>query len=209
MIRLFIIEDHPVIVAGLKSMFRPLRDGIGITGSAENVDELLNSQIDPGTFDIIILDLWISAISPLENIRKLLQQLPSKPVVIYTTEDSSYWQRKMFTAGAMAYIIKTSHKSELKSTLEKVAEGQTVFSGSFSQHPSKKFSFGPRNKMFLLTTNQNEIIHLLSRGLTLKKIAEYTGTSISNIEKTVSHIRDLYDAKNNTELMRIFKEFEE
>jgi len=90
MIRLFIIEDHPVIVAGLKSMFRPLRDGIGITGSAENVDELLNSQIDPGTFDIIILDLWISAISPLENIRKLLQQLPSKPVVIYTTEDSSY-----------------------------------------------------------------------------------------------------------------------
>lgn len=197
-----------MIVAGLKNMFRPSRDGIEITGSAENVDELI-TRSDPATFDIIILDLWLSTISPVENMRKLREHLPQKPVVIYTTEESSYWQRKMFQAGAMAYIIKTSHKSALKETLGKVTAGQTVFSGSFSQSPSKKFSFGHQNKMFFLTTHQKEIIHLLSRGLTLRKIAEYTGTSISNIEKTVKHIRGLFDAKNNTELMRIYKEYEE
>jgi len=208
MIRLFIVEDHPVIVAGLKNMFRPSRDNIEITGSAANVDEMLNHQ-DPDKFDIIILDLWISSTSPLENMQQLQQHFPGKPIIIYTTEDSSYWQRKMFTLGAKAYTIKTSNKSELKAILEKVAEGQTIFSGSFNQSPSKKFSFGHPNKMFSLTTNQKEIVHLLSRGLTMKKMAEITGTSVSNIEKTVKHIRDLFDAKNNTELMRIFKEYEE
>ena len=56
MIRLFTIEDHPVIVTGLKNLFRPSRDEIEITGAASNVDEAV-LRADPETFDIILLDL--------------------------------------------------------------------------------------------------------------------------------------------------------
>ena len=208
MIRIFVVEDHPIIVAGLKNIFRPSRDSIDIVGSAGSVDEMI-SLCDPESFDIIILDLWIMDKSPVENIATLRNHFPRKPVVIYTTEESSFWQRKMFMAGAMAYVIKTSQKSDLKSTLEKVALGQTVFSGSFSQSPTKKISFGPQSNVFKLTEHQKEILRLLSRGLKMKDMAEITGTSVSNIEKTVKHIRDLFDAKNNVDLIRLFKEYEE
>ena len=95
MIRLFTIEDHPVIITGLRNTFRPSRDGIEITGSASNVDEAI-LHANPATFDIFLLDLWIPGYQPLQNIRQLKEHFAEKPVVMFTSEDSSIWQRKMF-----------------------------------------------------------------------------------------------------------------
>ena len=58
MIRLFVIEDHPVIVTGLRNLFRPSRDEIEIVGSASNVDDAV-IEADPDVFDIFLLDLWL------------------------------------------------------------------------------------------------------------------------------------------------------
>jgi len=58
MIRLFVIEDHSLIVDGLRNRFRLSRDGIEISGSASSVTETIElaAQIE---FDIIFLDLWL------------------------------------------------------------------------------------------------------------------------------------------------------
>ena len=70
MIRLFTIEDHPVIVTGLRNLFRPSRDEIEIVGSASSVDELIQKGIQE-EFDIFLLDLWIPDSHPIQNVKKL------------------------------------------------------------------------------------------------------------------------------------------
>ena len=205
MIRLFIIEDHPVIVTGLKNLFRPSRDDIEISGNAFTVDEAV-LKADPFTFDIFMLDLWIPDAHPLMNVKKLKEHFPGKPIVIFTSEDSSSWQRKMFEAGVMAYLIKSTNKSEIKSTLEKVIRGQIVFSGLVEPDYEKKLSDVLSGKKYHLTRNQQELVVLLSSGLTQQQIADAKKTSISTVEKTLKHVREKCDAKNNAELVKILLE---
>jgi DNA-binding NarL/FixJ family response regulator len=201
MIRLFTIEDHPVIISGLKNLFRPSRDEIEIIGSAKDVDEAV-VKADAGTFDLFLLDLWLPNAHPLLNVRKLKEHFPGKPIVVFTSEDSSSWQRKMFEAGAMAYLLKSASKQEIKLTLEKVIRGHVVFSGNFEAEDDKKLSMVFSGQTFQLTANQKELVTLLSSGLTQQQIADAKKTSVSTVEKTLKHIREKFGAKNNAELVR-------
>ena len=83
MIRLFIIEDHPVIIFGLQNIFRSTGDGIEVVDSAASVTEA-ESKANVGGFDLIILDLWIAKDDPEVNITRLKTKFPGKPIVIYT-----------------------------------------------------------------------------------------------------------------------------
>jgi DNA-binding NarL/FixJ family response regulator len=205
MIRLFTIEDHPVIITGLRNTFRPSRDQIEIIGSANSVDEAV-TKADPDTFDIFLLDLWIPGSHPLQNVKKLKENVPGKPVVMFTSEDSTVWQRKMFEAGAMAYLLKNAEKIEIKATLEKVSHGMTVFSGMIEPEREQIFRSGFADPKYVLTTNQKEYVVFLSNGLTQQEIAEKKGLSISTVEKTIKNIREKCDAKNNLELVKILLE---
>jgi len=205
MIRLFTIEDHPVIITGLRNSFRPSRDGIEITGSASNVDEAIEAAI-PLTFDIFLLDLWIPGYQPLQNIKKLKDHFPEKPVVMFTSEDSTQWQRKMFEAGATAYLLKSAEKQEIRSTLEKVSMGMTVFTGMIEPEREQAFRAGFADPRYLLTPNQREYVVFLSNGLTQYEIAEKKSLSISTVEKTIKILREKCNAKNNADLVRILFE---
>ncbi len=205
MIRLFTIEDHPVIITGLRNTFRPSRDGIEITGSASDVDEAVVTAV-PETFDIFLLDLWIPGHQPLQNIRKLRQQFPGKPIVIFTSEDSTIWQRKMFEAGAMAYLLKSAEKTDIRLTLEKVSQGMTVFTGVVEPEREQAFRAGFADPRYALTPNQKEYVILLSNGLTQPEIAEKKNLSISTVEKTIKGIREKCGARNNAELVKILYE---
>ena len=205
MIRLFVIEDHPVIVTGLKNLFRPSRDEIEITGNAFNVDDAV-LKADANSFDIFLLDLWLPDAHPLMNIKKLKEKFPGKPIVIFTSEDSSSWQRKMFEGGVMAYLLKSTNKSEIKSTLEKVIRGQIVFSGLVEPDYEKKLATILSGQKYHLTPNQQELVILLSSGLTQQQIADAKKTSVSTVEKTLKHVRERCDAKNNAELVKILLE---
>jgi DNA-binding NarL/FixJ family response regulator len=205
MIRLFVIEDHPVIVTGLKNLFRPSRDEIEITGNAYNVDDAV-AKADAETFDVFFLDLWLPDAHPLMNVKKLKEKFHGKPIVIFTSEDSSSWQRKMFEAGVMAYLLKSTNKSEIKSTLEKVIRGQIVFSGLVEPDYEKKLATILSGQKYHLTPNQQELVILLSSGLTQQQIADAKKTSVSTVEKTLKHVRERCDAKNNAELVKILLE---
>jgi len=129
-----------------------------------------------------------------------------KPIVMFTSEDSIIWQRKMFEAGAMAYLLKNAEKSEIKLTLEKVAQGMTVFTGIVEPEREQTFRAGFSDPRYILTPNQKEYVVFLSNGLTQPEIAEKKCLSISTVEKTIKSIREKCGARNNAELVKILYE---
>jgi DNA-binding NarL/FixJ family response regulator len=205
MIRIFVIEDHPVIITGIRNLFRPSRDDIEIVGSAMHPDEAC-AKANPAEFDIFMLDLWIPGAHPLQNVKKLREVFPGKPIVMFTSEESTLWQRKMFEAGAMAYLLKNAEKNEIKSTLEKVASGKTVFTGVIEPEVEPRFRAAFADAKYVLTPNQKELVIFLSNGLTQQQIADKKNTSVSTVEKTLSLLRDKCNARNNAELVKILLE---
>jgi len=204
MIRIFMIEDHPVTITGLHSYFRPSRGAITISGSASTLDEALSSA-DPGTFDVILMDLWLNEGNPIENFRKLIRKFPHHPILIYTGEHSIHWQRKMFKAGAKAYISKQASKSEIRQTLERVMKGETVYTANVNELQTKRKIYSYNDPKYGLTEEQKEILKYFMDGNTSRTIAGIMSKNITSIDRAIRAIRDKFEAANNLELMKTIR----
>lgn len=203
MIRLFVIEDHTtVIVSSLKYMFRPVRDGISVSGSASSPDEAIGA-VDPDTFDLIILDLYIPGFKPIDNIRRIREHFPGKPIVIYTSEKSESWKKRMMDEGAITYITKDAKRDELLLALRKAAKGEYLFYGKSGSAEKLSEQEDQISKVSNLLPLQNEIIQLLSEGLTHKEISKKTAISRSMIEKILKEVRDNFGVGSNMELIKL------
>mgnify|MGYP001361135324 CR=1 FL=1 len=117
MIKLLVIEDHPITIDGLKCVFSEDED-IDIAYSAYHIDHAI--ELNKYDFDAILLDLLIGNTNPLDNIRRLIDKYPNKPIIIFTCEDSPTWKNKMFEAGAIAYLVKTTDIKEIVETIKNV-----------------------------------------------------------------------------------------
>jgi DNA-binding NarL/FixJ family response regulator len=205
MIRLFIIEDHPVIIFGLQNIFRSTGDGIEVVDSAASVTEA-ESKANVGGFDLIILDLWIAKDDPEVNITRLKTKFPGKPIVIYTTEESGFWQRKVFSLGVSGYIFKSADPTEIRLTIEKVARGGISFPGVTSPSDRSNLEGGIISGQNSITSLQRELIRMVYTGIKQKEIARQKKISVSTIEKTLSGLREKFSAHNNADLIRILLE---
>jgi two-component system response regulator NreC len=201
MIRVFIIEDHQVTIAGLRSYFRPSRDEVTITKTANSVEEALKID-DTETFDVILLDLWLPAGNPTENFQRIENRFPGKPIVIYTAELSLHWHRKMYKLGARGFINKKAEKSLIENTLERVIKGETVYSAVAAEYQTKRIIEGYKNPKYGLTKDQEEIIHLFIEGLPAKEIASKLGRDLSTINKSIKNIRAIFEVSNNIDLIK-------
>lgn len=199
MIKLFIIEDHYLIVAGLKNIFRSLGNGIHVAGHAQNVQETVQ-QIREIDVDVIVLDLWIKDDDPVDNIRCLIREYPEIPVVILTVENSFFWQITMFQEGAKAYLLKSDSNSTIRNTLIQVARGMKVIPDEIQQKLLENCSCRNNSR---LTAEEHEIVTEYTSGLALKEIAQKTGKSISSLEKKLQKIRLKANARNIPELIKV------
>jgi DNA-binding NarL/FixJ family response regulator len=201
MIRLFVIEDHAaIIVAGLKRLFFASRDGIEVTGFATSVEEAIENA-DPDAFDLIILDLWLENRLPVVNIKKVKSQFPEKPVLIYTSESSLVWKRRMMEEKAMGYVTKSASRSEIKTAIETVAGGLRYFPGKLEDVNAKKVIVSNEDPALTISPLQMEMLAMLANGANHKEIAKTIGTSLSSLEKILKTLRDQYEAHNNIELL--------
>jgi len=203
--RLFIVDDHPVVIAGIKNQFRPVRDQIDVTGSASSVEEVISNTI-PETFDIFILDLWLDKANPEFGIIALREKFPDKPIIIYTSETSVHWQRRAMKIGVSAYVLKSAVPTEIKTIIRQVASGMIIFPTQVDIEDRKKLILGINGHAKKLTPNQLQLVAHIAGGLTLAEIATKNGTTHSTIEKTLNQVRKICNAKNNAELVSILKD---
>jgi len=205
MIRLFVIEDHSLIVDGLKHKFRHSTDKITVEGWSDDI-EFVVSEIPEESFDILILDLWIHETDPVENLRKLKKRFPSKPVVVLTYDRSAYWIKMMMEQGVKAYIMKDIKNRELKTILEKVQQGKTIIPDlQLNELPTFEHDEFLFQKYYLKPSEQS-IVFQISQGESLKEIATRRCMTVSAVEKTLQKVRKRIGVKTNPELIRILLE---
>ena len=201
MIKIFIIEDHLVTIAGLRTFFRPSRDEIIIAKTATSIEDALLVE-DLDSFNVILLDLWLPMGEPIENFQQIEKKFPGIPIVIYTSEESIHWQRKMYNLGAKAFINKKADKTMIESILRRVAKGETVFSSVINEFQTKMIVESYKNPRYGLSGEQEEIIHWFLEGFSTKEIAGKLGKDVSTINKGMKRIRKIFEVSNNVDLIK-------
>jgi two-component system response regulator DesR len=205
LIRIHIIDDDlEIIVPGLKSMFRPSRDQIGISGESRTIGDFM--KCNPENYDIILLDLYMPDTRPEENISYLVKNCPGKPVVIYSTEESSVWKRKAFSAGVKGYITKKYDKKKIKHIITEVAAGNSVFYGLTDSHENDKLKSALGDPQLPLSPLEKMVVKKIRTGLKITTIADELAVSKSTVEKVLKELREKHQATNNIHLIERLKE---
>ena len=204
MIRILSIEDHWMVVDGLRARFRGDRDEISIACSAENMEEALT--IDPGTFDLILLDLLIPGTDPPENVRKLKNVFPLKPIVVLTSEERTVWEVQMCKAGVQAYLTKSDQRKLLKEVIIRVSNGEDLCKTKLREIRLSNHDNQTPEDIHRLKPTEKAILILFIQENNLKEIATQLTMTETAVAKTMARLRTEFNVKSNQGLVLLLRE---
>ena len=190
-IRLLIVDDHPVVRAGLSSMLGKHKD-LDLAGVAASVEEAL-AVLARRPVDVVLLDLRMPKMNGIDGIR-LFQQQPSPPWVIILS--SFEFEEEIFRAvqaGARGYLLKEMTRDEIVAGILAVNAGKRYFP------PAIAARLAERNRRSSLSPRELEILELLSKGLTNKEIGQAFGISKHTVRNHINNITQKLDVTDRTE----------
>lgn len=122
MINIFVIDDHPVFIDGIKTVFKNGNDKIKVSGSATSVKEAL-PKLKRSRAKVVLLDLIMPEISGVEFCLTIKKRFPEKKVIALTGELNPTVLYNAWMNKADAIIMKYCEKQELIDTIHTVLEG--------------------------------------------------------------------------------------
>ncbi len=190
-IRLLIVDDHPVVRAGLSSMLGKHKD-LELSGVAASAEEAL-AVISKRPVDVVLLDLRMPKVNGIDAIH-LIKQQPSPPRVIILS--SFEFEEEIFRAvqaGARGYLLKEMSRDEIVAGILAVHAGKQYFP------PAIAARLSDRNHRSSLSPRELEILELLSKGLTNKEIGQAFGISKHTVRNHINNITQKLDVTDRTE----------
>jgi DNA-binding NarL/FixJ family response regulator len=192
-LRLVIIDDHQMVLDGLKAMLRPYREQVEIVGESSEAQEVtpLVAREKP---DAVLLDVRLRGTSGLDLCKEIRSRVPDCKVVFLTVYDDEQYLYQALRAGASGYLLKRIRGGELVDHLRRICEGEVLIdpalAGRVALSAARLHSgeFWPGAHLGL-TQRESEVLSLLVAGLTNRAIAAKLVVS----EETVkTHSRGIY-----------------
>jgi DNA-binding NarL/FixJ family response regulator len=121
MIRVFLVDDHPLVRSGLRLLLAAQPD-LDIVGEASNGLELL-VQLPTTPTDVVLLDLNMLGMDGPETTRQLQAQYPAVRVLALSMLDKESYIYQMLDAGASGYLLKSTSMEEIVTGIRTVAAG--------------------------------------------------------------------------------------
>jgi DNA-binding NarL/FixJ family response regulator len=161
MIRLILVDDHPVVRHGIRGMLEAEPD-LTVAGEASSGPEgvALAAELRP---DIVLMDLRMPGGDGVEATARIVATVPGVRVLVLTTYESDRDILRAIEAGAGGYLLKDASPAELAEGVRAAARGETVLAPSVASTLIRQVrSPAPP----ALSARETEVLRLVARGLT-------------------------------------------
>lgn len=193
--RIFIVDDHPMVVEGMRSMLLQL-DGVEVCGHATNARSCLGYFVK-NTADVVLLDINLPDQSGIEVCKTLMQQKPELKIIALTNFDQLTYMQRMKDAGAKGYLLKNASLDEIEQALQTVTANGEYWLGRDNLRDTLK-----DHNQLLLTRREIEVLKLIVEGLTNQEIADKLFVSASTIDSHRKSLISKLQVKNTAALVR-------
>ena len=200
MIRVFIVDDHPVVIEGIHSLLMNEKD-IAWVGQAMNAASCLGFFVN-NTADVVLMDISMPGMDGVELCALMKVKYPGIFILGLSTFNQGIYIKKMMENGASGYILKNSSKEELIRAIHIVHEGGIYFSGEASQALAE-YQRSFKTDLPVLTPREKEILELIAEGYTNPQIAEKIFLSQFTVDSHRKNLLAKMNVKNTASLIRI------
>lgn len=199
MIKVLIVDDHPIVRAGLKQVLSEASD-IVVTGEASNGEEAI-SQVLEHEFDVVLLDISMPGRSGLEVLSQLKSLKPFLSILILSTYPEEQYAVRALKSGAAGYLTKESLPEELIAAIRKVAQGGKYVSAALAEKLAFDLSAETAKPLHeTLSDREYQVMCMIASGKTVKVIAAELALSVKTISTYRRRVLDKMKMKNNAEL---------
>ena len=192
-VRLVLVDDHEMVIEGLKAMLAGFQSRVRVVGQAVGVERAAKviDSLDP---DVVLCDVRMQGSSGLDLCLALRQRDPQRKIVMLSVYDDEQYLFQALRVGASGYLLKSISSDDLVRQLELVRSGNTAIDPGMAARSvdtaarlqRQEFWPGARHG---LTQRESEILSHMVSGLSNRRIA----TKLIIGDETVkSHLRAIY-----------------
>jgi DNA-binding NarL/FixJ family response regulator len=201
-VRLFVVDDHDLFRAGVKS---ELAGAVELVGDASEVQAAIE-MIDERRPDVVLVDVHLPGGGGRTVVAESLARAPEVRFLAISVSDAAEDVIALIRAGARGYVTKAISSVELAEAIRRVAAGDAVFSPRLAGFVLDAFQSGAppveANDLDQLTARERDVLRLIARGYTYREAADDLGISHKTIETHVSAVLRKLQLSNRRELTR-------
>ena len=187
MIRVLIVDDHAVVREGLRT-FLELQDGIAVVGEAADGEQAI-MQAEVLLPDVVLMDLVMPRLDGVGAMRELRRRLPQTRVIVLTSFAEDERLLPAIQAGAAGYLLKNVAPAELARAVRAAHAGEALLDPVIAARLVDAIA-QPAGEPApeRLTAREQEVLALIARGYSNKRIARELGIAEKTVKTHVGHV---------------------
>lgn len=186
--RVLIVDDHPLVRDGLRSVIAVSFDGCEIS-EASSMEEAMATLDKQSNFDLVLLDVNIPDVKRLDGLKLLRNRHPILPVVMVSGSFDRAIVREALAAGAAGFIPKSIKRSAIVEALHRVVSGEIYMPDAIGDEPQESAEETDiLARIESLTPQQRIVLIHLVHGRLNKQIAHDLSVSMTTVKAHVSAI---------------------
>jgi DNA-binding NarL/FixJ family response regulator len=198
-----IVDDHAMFRTGVRA---ELADHVEVLGEAADVDEAVRAVLGLRP-EVVLLDVHLPGGGGVEVMRRVATRVPETKFLALSVSDAAEDVIGTIRGGARGYVTKTITGPELVSAIDRVADGDAVFSPRLAGFVLDAFAGSIEvaqvdEDLDRLTEREREVMRLIARGYAYKEVASTMFISIKTVETHVSSVLRKLQLSSRHELTR-------
>jgi len=197
MIKVYIVDDHAVVVEGITAMLQMEKE-IEVVGHSEKAGHCINFFLSH-TADVILMDISLPDMNGVDLCKEIKTKYPGIMVLALSTFNQGTYIRKMMDNGASGYLLKNTGRKEIVEAIKTVTSGKIYLSNDAVQ--ALKTDTQLQHNIPQLTKREKEVLQNIATGLTNLQIAEKLFISVDTVDTHRKNLHTKLKVKNSASLI--------
>ncbi len=199
MIRIAIVDDHPMVRAGLRQFFEDHTD-LAVVGEAENGRQALDI-VRKGEVDVILMDISMPDQSGVDALIAIKARAPDLPVLILSSFPEAHYATTLLRQGASGYLNKDCDPEDLVNAVRTVARGRKYITPAVAEQLANGLASGNDKPLHEELSNRELQVFLrLAQGEAIGQIAVSMSLSVKTVSTYRSRVMEKMQLASNSDL---------
>ncbi|GAB0168117.1 response regulator transcription factor [Lysinibacillus sp. CTST325] len=202
MIDILIVDDHPVVLDGTKTL---LQDLTNVRIDTEQDSAAVLSRMDVQAFQLFLIDINMKPINGIQLSEMIKKKQPEALILLYTGYELSDYYELLIEKKVDGLLSKLATKQQVIQTIEAALRGEILLAADFLDFVQQRINL-PNMQEILLSDKEQEILQLVAQGCTNKAIASAIGVTQRTVENYLSKLFVKLNVESRAEAVIVAKE---